>query len=139
MINSTTYCPCGKKMPYLKCCGQFHESIQLVKTAEDLMRSRYTAFTKGMGDYLMISHHSTTRPNSEKDEIEKWAKSAEWDHLEIVSKFKGGPTDSIGVVEFKAFFHVTSFGSKKMDCIHEKSEFLKENGHWVYKRALNLD
>lgn len=132
-------CPCGKTQSYAKCCGLIHQNIQLAKTAEQLMRSRYSAFTKAMGDYLMISHHSFTRPMSEKNEIVKWSKSVEWDKLEIIQSKKGSVLDTEGTVEFKAYFFTTNFGIKKRDCIHEKSKFVKENGHWVYLEGLNLN
>lgn len=119
-------CPCGNKLPYLKCCGAIHINMALAITAEQLMRSRYTAFTKGMGDYLMKSHHASTRPVSEKNEIVKWAKSVKWDRLEIILKSKGQQQDEEGIVEFKAYFYTTHFGLKRLDCIHEKSKFVKK-------------
>lgn len=139
MNDALNHCPCGKQMNYNNCCGQIHKDISLAKTAEDLMRSRYSAFTKAMGDYLMISHHSSTRPISEKEEIEKWAKSVEWNRLEIIGKSNGEELDIDGTVEFKAYFHSSSLGFKKLDCIHEKSKFVKENGRWVYISALDFN
>jgi SEC-C motif-containing protein len=141
MYTDINTCPCGREIDYENCCGQIHDNITLVQTAEQLMRSRYTAFTKGMGDYLMKSHHSSTRPISEKEDIEKWAKSVEWDHLEIISKSDGELLNNIGVVEFKAFFYSSPIGAgvKKRECIHEKSEFVREHGHWVYINALNFN
>ncbi len=138
-MRQSYLCPCGSNLEYKTCCGKFHDNISLVKTAEQLMRSRYTAFTKAMGDYLMLSHHSSTRPLSEKKEIEKWAKSVQWDRLEIISKSKGEASDDVGVVEFKAHFYTLSYGNKKLDCIHERSQFEKENGIWMYLSALDLD
>lgn len=139
MASINENCPCGRQNKYSNCCGIIHENINLVKTAEDLMRSRYVAFTKSMGDYLMLSHHSTTRPLSEKKEIEKWAKSVEWKALNIINVIDGNEFDGDGIVEFKAYFNTISFGAKKLECIHEKSEFVKENGHWVYLSALDFD
>ena len=50
------------------------EILRTQKTAEDLMRSRYVAFTKGDVDYLMKSQHSSTRSISEKEDTKKWSK-----------------------------------------------------------------
>lgn len=121
-------CPCGRNKPYAVCCEPVHNDIQLAITAEDLMRSRYSAFTLGMGSYLFKSHHSTTRVESEKNAIEKWAKSVQWMRLEVLNTTKGMANDTNGTVEFKAFF----MEAGKLQIIHENSTFSKENGHWVY-------
>lgn len=121
-------CPCGKEKPYSSCCGKAHLDSTSVQTAEDLMRSRYSAFTLANGDYLMKSHHSSTRPISEKQEIENWAKSVKWLKLEILNTSKGSKADAEGTVEFKA--HYKERGRKKF--IHEKSKFIREYGVWVY-------
>jgi len=131
-MNSNN-CPCGRVKPYESCCGIMHQDISMAKTAEDLMRSRYVAFTKGDGDYLMQSHHSSTRPNPEKEEIEKWAKSVKWKGLEVIGSTKGTENDTEGTVEFKAFFK--ELGRKKV--IHENSKFVLEYGVWVYLGKVN--
>ena len=125
-------CPCGRGRVYSDCCGIAHRDISRVKTAEDLMRSRYTAFTKANGNYLLESHHISTRPVDEMNEIIAWAKSVKWLHLEIISVSAGGIDDVEGTVEFKA--HFKSKGKK--DCIHEISKFVKESGIWYYLKRI---
>jgi SEC-C motif-containing protein len=71
-------CNCGNSKIYSECCAIAHKSLKEVTTAEQLMRSRYTAFTKANGDYLMESHHVSTRPIKEKEDMVAWAKSVEW-------------------------------------------------------------
>ena len=121
-------CPCGLAAAYKACCATAHQSLSQVLTAEQLMRSRYTAFTKADGDYLMKSHHSSTRPLSEKKAIVKWAKSVEWLKLEILTKTKGEELDTEGTVEFKAYYK----DKGGVQFIHENSFFTKEKGVWVY-------
>jgi len=121
-------CPCGRGRVYKDCCGIVHRSISFATTAEDLMRSRYTAFTKAKGDYLLESHHISTRPVDEMNEIISWAKSVKWLRLEILNATNGGVDDSEGTVEFKAYFK----SKGKVDCIHENSKFVKESGVWYY-------
>jgi len=121
-------CPCGRNKVYEACCGLVHQDMINAITAEDLMRSRYVAFTKGDGDYLMQSHHSSTRPVSEKEEIEKWSKSVKWKGLEVVNSTKGLVSDDEGTVEFKA--HFKERGVKRV--IHENSKFIREYGYWMY-------
>lgn len=121
-------CACGSGNTYENCCGVLHETIQFAETAEQLMRSRYTAFTMANGDYLMTSHHTSTRPLDEKDDIVSWAKSVIWLKLEILNTTEGLISDIEGTVEFKAYFKDN--GQERF--IHENSRFVKENNHWVY-------
>ena len=121
-------CPCGLSRSYENCCHKSHLSLNNALSAEQLMRSRYTAFTKANGDYLMKSHHSSTRPLSEKKSIVKWAKSVEWLRLEILNKTFGQENDNEGTVEFKAYFKERD----RVQCIHENSKFVKEKGAWTY-------
>ncbi len=125
-------CPCGNSKTYENCCEIIHQDISKASTAEELMRSRYSAFAKANGDYLYLSHHSSTRPNSYK-KTEKWAKSVQWIKLEIQKSTKGTQNENEGTVEFTAYF----MENGKIDTIQEHSTFEKENGHWVYLDRLN--
>ena len=121
-------CPCGSNKSYVDCCELAHKDLSKVKTAEQLMRSRYSAFVFANGNYLMDSHHSSTRPIKERKSIEAWAKSVSWIRLEILDRKKGGTNDQKGTLTFNAYF----FENGKVDVIHEKSDFVKENGLWMY-------
>ncbi|WP_298316963.1 YchJ family metal-binding protein [uncultured Aquimarina sp.] len=121
-------CYCGRSQTYDSCCGSIHNDIRQALTAEDLMRSRYTAFVLAKGDYLMKSHHSSTRSIKEKESIVQWAKSVKWIKLEVLHTTKGLASDEKGTVTFKAFY----FENGALEFIHENSSFVKENGHWVY-------
>ena len=114
-------CPCGSGKLYQDCCAIAHQNSTDVKTAEQLMRARYTAFTMGNIEYLMESHHSTTQPLKEKQEILDWAKSVEWQRLEILNVTED-------TVEFKAYFNENGTD----EYLHENSKFVKENGVWMY-------
>ncbi len=92
------------------------------------MRSRYSAFVLADGDYLMATHHSSTRPIKEKKAIVKWAKSVQWIRLEVLETLKGTADDIKGIVTFNAYF----FENRKVDVINEKSAFIKEDKHWYY-------
>lgn len=121
-------CPCGLNNTYDNCCEIIHLDVSKATTAESLMRSRFTAFTKGMGDYLLLSHHSSTRPIDQMPQIVKWANSVEWKNLQILEVTDGEYEDSSGTVKFKANY----LQSKKPDFILENSQFVRENEHWVY-------
>ena len=121
-------CNCGSGKTYNECCEIAHHSLKAVKTAEQLMRSRYTAFTLANGDYLMESHHVSTRPVSEKENIVAWAKSVEWVELSILSSTSGLASDINGTVFFKAYFKEKG----RLRFIEEHSKFVKEDGCWYY-------
>lgn len=121
-------CYCGNNKTYKACCEVFHLNNGKTETAQQLMRSRYSAFVLANGDYLMETHHSSTRPTSEKKAIVKWAKSVEWIKLEVQETTKGLEKDEEGTVTFNAYFYENS----KVDVIHEKSAFVKENDRWYY-------
>lgn len=124
-----TKCYCGSSKSFSNCCKLIHENIFEAKTAEQLMRSRYTAFVLANGDYLQKSHSEKTRPNAnEQKELIRWTKSVEWFKLEVFKTEKGKENDSVGSVEFKAYF----YSNGNLEMIYEKSSFMKENGHWVY-------
>jgi len=131
---SNSKCPCGSHKSYIDCCKVIHSNINKVITAEDLMRSRYSAFVKANIEYLLQSWSSKTRDNSKhfKKELLDWTTAVNWLKLEVISTTKGQLTDNTGTVSFKAFY----FENGQLECITENSFFEKENGHWVYVKAL---
>lgn len=122
------HCPCGTGNPYSACCEPIISGKKDAVTAQELMRSRYTAFTQANVDYLMSSHSVKTRPVKERKSIEKWAKSVIWTGLTILDTQAGEASDEIGYVEFNALY----FENGKPQQIHEKSLFQREKGKWVY-------
>jgi SEC-C motif-containing protein len=126
-------CPCGKNNNlYRDCCKLVHDDIFQAKTAEQLMRSRYSAFVLCNGDYLLHSHSDKYRDSSNIANTMRWARSVAWNRLEIIASTNGLENDSEGTVEFKAYFKEKN----KLKCIHENSLFHKENNHWVYMNGL---
>jgi SEC-C motif-containing protein len=121
-------CPCGSGLSYFACCEPIISGRNEAVTAQALMRSRYVAFTLANVDYLMRSHSAKTRPVKDRKNIEKWAKSVTWMGLSILDTQAGDASDEIGTVEFKA----TYLENGKLQQIHEKSLFHRENGKWVY-------
>ena len=127
-------CPCGSGRLCVACCEPIITGINEATTAQELMRSRYTAFTLANVDYLMHSHYSKTRPAKERISIEKWAKSVTWMGLTILSTQAGEINDALGYVEFKALY----LENGKLQQIHEKSLFQRECNKWVYVSGVHL-
>ena len=121
---SDEQCPCCSKKNYAECCGPLLHGKTRAKTAEQLMRSRYTAFSKKDNDYLLASWATTTRPQ----ELDTDDTSIRWIGLEILETEKGGEQDDSGTVQFAARFIVSS----RLCCLREKSRFIKEDDNWFY-------
>ena len=121
-------CFCGNNITYQNCCEVYHKNGGKTETAQQLMRSRYSAFVLANGDYLMETHHPKTRPLKEKKAIVTWAKSVQWIKLEVLETSKGTQNDTEGTVTFNAYFYENG----KVDVIHEKSTFIKDNNYWKY-------
>ncbi len=122
-------CPCGSGRSFAECCAPFIQGESSPRTAEELMRSRYTAYTKADIAYIK----KTLAPESAKDfdsaAAKKWATEAEWKGLKILSTEKGGADDKKGVVEFVATYVQDG---EEIDH-HEVSQFRKDaKGHWLF-------
>ena len=75
-----------------------------------------------------VKPHSSTRPTKQRKNIQKWAESVHWMGLVILSTHAGEASDDYGFVEFRALY----LEAGKMQQIHEKSLFKRENQKWVY-------
>lgn len=116
-------CPCLSGEQYNECCGRFHSGEVYAPTAEQLMRSRYSAFVVLDKEYLLQTWHPRTRPSSLELDPEM-----QWRRLDILSTRLGGPLDAEGTVEFAA--HYRSDGERGVH--HETSRFLREDRRWYY-------
>lgn len=130
-MNTQSLCPCQSGLPYANCCEPLHKNEQPAESAEELMRSRFSAYSIHHIDYLI----KTSCEASERDRqsIEDWAKQCQWGHLTILDTEKGTKTDSKGVVEFAAWYRDNE---GTLQCHQERSTFIKANGHWLYDSAI---
>jgi SEC-C motif-containing protein len=119
-------CPCGSNAAYDACCGPLIKGERSAETAEQLMRSRYSAYVKHEIAYLGSSLHPEHRADFNEKSTRAWAEGAEWRGLEILKTVGGGPEDNEGKVEFIASF--AEKGTTREH--HELSTFRKEAGTW---------
>jgi SEC-C motif-containing protein len=104
-------CPCGSNVEYERCCGRYHAGAP-APTPEALMRSRYTAFVKGLWPYLA---QTQTAP------------------------FDGGgaPLTWVGLTVHEATATEVEFTARHLDggrelALHERSRFEQRDGRWLY-------
>jgi len=128
MTDTTRLCPCGSAEQYDACCEPFVTGASKAATAEQLMRSRYTAYTKGAMKYLYETSHPDNRAGYDHDGTKEWAENSDWQGLEIISVKGGEVADSMGEVEFKARY----VGEGGEHVHHEIGRFRKSAGTWYF-------
>nr|WP_235921446.1 YchJ family protein [Lentzea tibetensis] len=119
MRNRDEKCPCGSNQSYADCCGALHSGERTAATAEQLMRSRYSAFAVADEAYLLRTWHPSKRPSDlDLDPGQRWT------GLEILGTSGGGLLQNEGTVEFRA--------QSTDGVVHEVSRFVRDGGQWVY-------
>ena len=102
-------CPCGAA-DYDRCCGRFHRGA-IPETAEQLMRSRYSA---------------DTRPDT-IDVGSAEAKATRWLGLDVKRHVPDGDR---AMVEFVARYRICGASAQRL---HEISRFERIDGRWYYR------
>jgi len=138
MKDNQLLCHCGSLIRFEQCCKKFIHQTKLPKTAEQLMRSRFTAFKLKEYQYIIDTHQSeqTSCPTKTSD----FDPSIQWMGLKVISISLGGASDSKGSVEFVAFYRPSTVrDNSKVEQLHEKSDFTKVNGYWLYVSGIPMD
>ncbi|WP_315787216.1 MULTISPECIES: YchJ family protein [unclassified Bradyrhizobium] len=122
-------CPCGSGLPFDRCCGPYLSGDALPPTAEALMRSRYTAYTRGDIGYIAATLAADQRRAFDAVAAKNWATRATWLSLRVVSTTHGGADDADGVVSFVATYRE---GGRTIEH-HEVSQFRRDDdGAWRF-------
>lgn len=121
-------CPCKSRLSYARCCLPFHQGKAKPETAEQLMRSRYSAYFFRLIDYLVETTHPDTRAPGLRQELGKVIHHANWSYLTILGVSQGGKEDKRGKVEFVAEYFVDDEPYE----LHEVSHFRRFKGAWKY-------
>ena len=122
MLNTTLnfLCSCCSNQYYIDCCQPYHQKKAIASTPEILMRSRYTAFVLKLDDYLLATHHPSTRPVTLDLNNDPY-----WSSLRIIESSQKLTT---GQVHFQAIYKL----NLGWGYLEEKSQFIFEDGHWYY-------
>ena len=128
-------CPCGGGV-YRLCCAPLHRGLKRAETAEQLMRSRYSAFARAEVGYLLATHPEPGRDDKLRcAELLRSCRQTRWLGLTIREVRGGGSDDLEGTVEFEA--------RHRGGVLKETSLFQRRNGSlagdWLYIRAVALE
>jgi SEC-C motif-containing protein len=121
-------CPCGSGRNFEACCEPALTGKRLPATAEELMRSRFTAHVAKDFGYLHRTYQPTAKlPFRGEDD----PSTLGWTRLAIHAH-EPGPTPDTAFVDFTAFF-ADEHGEH---AVPEKSEFHRVDGRWLYTRSV---
>ena len=123
MTNVINKCPCGSGKLFSECCEPYISDKYLPGTPEQLMRSRYTAYTLKNENYLLDTWHPSTRPSGNDITTE----TTKWHYLKVLD----AKDDR---VKFIAYFSDTN-SPGKIFAMGESSRFIqdiKNEDRWYY-------
>lgn len=123
-----TNCPCNNQLAYAHCCQPYHQKLAYPDTAEQLMRSRYSAYALKLIDYLVVTTHKDKLKSSYRRKLVATIHDIEWTELEILKTSAGGNNDKVGKVAFKAHYKENGV----VGVMEEHSRFKKVAGRWYY-------
>lgn len=113
-------CSCGSQKPLETCCLPVIEKDD-ADTAEQLMRSRYTAYCLGKFDYVLGTYASEPRNKLSIDALRQGAALTHWLALVVHNASESS-------VSFSAYYSEQG----KLYCLSETSQFVRENTKWRY-------
>ena len=126
------FCPCGSGIDHAECCHPVITGLSPARTAEQLMRARYSAYAGLQMDFVFESTHPDHRATYDHDGTRAWAEQSTWQGLEIIGVTKGGEEDTVGEVEFIARYQENELNREH----HERGQFKKEEGKWFFTEAI---
>jgi len=123
-------CPCGSPL-YSECCQPLHVGQKKAASAEQLMRSRYSAFAKQEIDYIVKTTVIGQQQALDVKAIADWSKSNQWLKLEVVQA-QEKLNKRHAQVEFKAHYADSKDQITKVQIHHEVSHFVKHDNAWYF-------
>jgi SEC-C motif-containing protein len=129
MINQESSCPCHSNKKYKDCCYAYHNG-KPCENALVLMKSRYSAYSLMLTDYIIKTTHPLSPAfihNKEewKDMIESIYKNADFNGLKIDAFIE---ENDRAIVAFTAILN----NNDSDVSFSEVSLFKKENNKWYY-------
>jgi SEC-C motif-containing protein len=128
-LTSNAPCPCGSGLTFGECCEPIIKQRKVAATAEQLMRSRFTAHVIQDEEHL----HRTYLPTARQPYVpeESGGEAMNWTRL-VIHSHEPEVKPNTSYVDFSAYY---SQGDQEL-ALHEKSEFLRVDGAWLFSRPL---
>lgn len=130
-LESTQPCPCGSGLTFGQCCEPILAGRAAAPDAERLMRARFTAHATYHFKFL----HDSYKPTAGKPYVaEVGEPTMQWTKLVVHSHETSPENPDKAYVDFSAY----GTEDKVEKVLHEKAEFLRVNGQWLYNREARL-
>jgi len=126
LVEAST-CPCGSGDGLRECCGRYHAGLP-APSAEQLMRSRYSAYILGLVEYLRATTLPAQQQLLDLQAMKEWSSTSTWLGLEVEeSQLLGGKPEH-ALVSFTARWHDVAGEHAQ----HERSAFVQNGGRWYF-------
>ncbi|WP_068547624.1 YchJ family protein [Thalassotalea crassostreae] len=130
-------CPCGSIKNFDACCQPIINGDKEADTAEQLMRSRYSAYQQKNAVYIQLTYAKEKQIDNSISDIQQWMDETTWCKLEIISTDKNVNSSNNKNSDIKASYDFVEFcanyfANDELWQLHENSRFIKENGLWRY-------
>ncbi|PCI55836.1 MAG: SecC motif-containing protein [Gammaproteobacteria bacterium] len=121
-MKSIQLCFCGSNFNFSSCCQPYINKEVQVQTAEQLMRSRFSAYAIGNAQYIYDTYAKSSRAEQSVEDIDDWSKSCLWIALKIYPIANSVNNTTEQLVEFSAFY----ITNNTLCELREKSRFILE-------------
>lgn len=121
-------CPCGTGKTFAACCEPILARQRPAESAEELMRSRFTAHVLRDFEHL---HRTCLETSKEPYVPDPEAGGTDWTRL-VIHSHEPGPRPGTSYVDFTAYYREND----AEQALHEKAEFQRLDGEWIYTRAV---
>lgn len=121
-------CPCGTGAPYAECCMPVHQGRPAL-TAEQLMRSRYSAYTLGLVDYLVTTTLPSQQAQLDRAAMTDWSQSSTWLGLTVEKIHSTEAASNQAQVTFTARW-MDAQGHRHSH--RERSDFVRMHERWYF-------
>ncbi len=121
-----THCYCGSESKFDVCCLPLIKGETFAETAEQLMRSRFSAFCSGHSQYLLDTHHPDFHRGLTVQQLDESCKNTRWVKLDVLD------AESVSDVNAKVHFRAWYLEGALLTYLEENSSFVKEGRYWLY-------
>lgn len=121
-------CACGSGSAYASCCKLLHQGAAAL-SAEQLMRSRYTAYALGLIEYLVSSTLPAQQSQLDRQAMAQWSSASNWLGLIIES---ATPCETQTLKAQVTFVARWADPDGQQHSHRECSDFVRKRGQWYF-------